>query len=52
MENFEYSITFEYKCFMKRKIYPICYIIENLLIYETVLFLVELKTHSRLLTSF
>ena len=43
MENFECSTTFEYKGFVERKIYPICYMIENLLINETVLiFLIEL----------
>ena len=43
MENFECITTFEYKGFVKRKISPICYMIENLLIYETVLvFLIEL----------
>ena len=44
MENFGCcSITFEYKCFVKRKISPICYMIGNLLIHKIVLiFLIEL----------
>ena len=43
MENFECSTTFEYKGFVKRKISPICHMIGNLLIHETVLvFLIEL----------
>ena len=44
MENFGCcSTTFEYKGFVKRKISPICYMIGNLLIHETVLiYLIEL----------
>ena len=43
MENFECSTTFEYEIFMERKISPICYMIRNILIHETVLvFLIEL----------
>ena len=53
MEDFEWSITFEYKGFVKRKISHICYMIRNLLIHETILvFFIELKAHSHLLTSF
>ena len=43
MKIFECTTTFECKGFVKRKISPICYMIENLLIHETVLvFLIEL----------
>ena len=35
MENFEYSTTFEYKGFVKRKIYYICYMIINFFTHET-----------------
>ena len=53
MENFEYSTTFKYKGFVERQTYPICHMIGNLLIHETVLvFLIELKAHSHSLTSF
>ena len=53
MENFECSITFEYKGFVERKISPICHMIGNLLIHKIVLvFPFELKAHSHSLTSF
>ena len=43
MENFECSITFEYKGFVEIKIFPICHMIGNFFIHETVLvFLIEL----------
>ena len=46
MENFECSMTFEYKGFVKRKKSPICYMIGILLIHKTLLvFLIELKAH-------
>ena len=53
MKFFKCSTTFEYKGFVKRKISYICYMIENILIHETVLvFLIELKAHSYSLISF
>ena len=43
MENFECSITFEYKGFVERKISHIYHMIANFLIHEIVLvFLIEL----------
>ena len=42
-----------YKSFVERKVYIICYMIENFLIHETVLvFLIELKDHFHSLISF
>ena len=46
-----FKFIFESKVLMKT--YPICYMIENFLIHETVLvFLIELLAHSHSLTYF
>ena len=43
----------QYKGFVKRKKYLICYMVGNLLIYETILvFFIKLKVHFHSLTCF